>query len=472
MKVFRVPDELFRPQAPDPVGSTSLLGGLPLPSEKSKYFWSGGPPYSAPSNEALSADANLDLVSGDDGVEGDDGVRPPQPPTPQPAPKPPWQQAVEAVQAVLAQQTAGIGIAAHTETTPARGTAPNVEPSPDSPEYQEAQARQATGQPGAVPAPAAAVLTVGAGQVAGTAGEGLAALAARAAPTLAAAAAAAPAVAAALPFMLIPTNTQRGTLGLGDGVRVRWFPDQRTATVERRVDNGLLGSGLGARWEPLPVDATYGAGPDGRLAIRIDSDQLKRAIGPGAAQQALRTAGIAPTPEPSGTAIPIIMEIRIGSSTNAGVKTTLREATRDEVLEVCPNFAEYEKMALKAAKRARAAGLPNGLGYGNRVHDEVGAELQKMSEVVKILEERGVHMLLPEIALLSGKDYSYFPKGSSVLDVLEIHKRKTVCVYDFKTGDARFPDETISRYAREAGLYAKTLPHGYTHIYVVPIRVP
>jgi hypothetical protein len=206
--------------------------------------------------------------------------------------------------------------------------------------------------------------------------------------------------------------------------------------------------------------------------VRIDSGQLRRAIGAEAAEGALRAAGISTTPQPSGLAIPIIMEIRIGSSTSAGVKTTLREATRDEVLEVCPNFAEYERMALRAAESARAAGLLNGLDYGNSVHREVAARL-KISEVQRKLEERGVRELRPEFALLDGVPKSYRrPNGSSVLDVLEIHKRKTVCVYDFKTGNARFPDDTITRYAREAGLRAKIYGTGYTHIYVVPVRVP
>ena len=113
------------------------------------------------------------------------------------------------------------------------------------------------------------------------------------------------------------------------------------------------------------------------------------------------------------------------------------------------------------------------MDYGNSVHREAAAKLEKISEVQRALDSRGIRNLTLESALLNGVPKSYYrPKGSSVLDVLEIHKRKTVCVYDFKTGNARFPRATIMRYAREAGIRAQAFGQGYTHIYVVPIHVP
>ena len=333
---FELPDERLRP--PAATGLTSLLGSLILPSERSKYFWSGGPPTEGASDVvsssalARSPDPNLLSASGND-VAASENDLPPL--------KPSWQRAAEAIEAVMAQRAQGFPL--------------DIAAPPRGPTVQEAQAKQA----------AAAIATaISAGGTAGAAGEGLAALAVRAAPALVAAGAAtAPVVAAALPFLLIPTNSQSGTIDLGDGLRARFAPGQRTASIERRADNGLLGSGLGARWETLPVATTIGAGPDGRQTVFVDHGQLEWTIGAGAAADLLKKAGVAGASHPSGVPLPIIMEIRIGSSTDAGVTVSHREATREEVLGVCPNVAEYERIALKAAENARAAGLPNGLAY-------------------------------------------------------------------------------------------------------------
>ena len=455
MKEFRVPDDWLPPEMPSSFSDFSTLLGSPT-SRWTKGLGFG--PFPSPTAAASGqprlgvagapGDPDLVRVSESDLDANDDDVQFVQQQTPSPA-KPSWQRAVEAIEAVMAQR--------------AQGFPRDIAPPVGSPAVVEAQAKQA----------AAIATAVSAGGTAGTVGGGLAGMAARAAPALVAAGAATtPVVAAALPFLLIPTNSQSGTIDLSEGLRARFAPGQRTASIERRVDNGLLGSGLGARWEKLPVAATIGAGADGRQTVFVDHGQLERAIGAGAAAALLRRAGVAGAPHPSGVPLPIILEIRIGGSTDAGMTTSLREATREEIMEVCPNFAEYERLALEAAKKAQAAGLQNGLDYGNRVHEEVEAELRKMSKVQKMLRDRGIHKLRPEIALLAGVRKTYYPKGSSRLDVLELHKRKTVCVYDFKTGNARFPDATIMRYAREAGLYAKAVPNGYTHIYVVPIRVP
>jgi hypothetical protein len=114
--------------------------------------------------------------------------------------------------------------------------------------------------------------------------------------------------------------------------------------------------------------------------------------------------------------------------------------------------------------------LPNGLKYGQDVHNIAKQDILKIAESEATLKKMGIHQLRPEIALQAGVEFSYRRKGSSVLDVLEIPpKGGTVCVYDFKTGNATFPDDTIIRYAREAGAFAG---RGYTHIYVVPIFVP
>lgn len=104
----------------------------------------------------------------------------------------------------------------------------------------------------------------------------LAALAARAAPAVAGAASAA---VSALPFLFIPTNTQSETTDLGDGLRARVRPGQRTVELERRVDNGLFGTGILAKWETLPVEAQQVVGRDGSVNTVINHEQLNRALG-------------------------------------------------------------------------------------------------------------------------------------------------------------------------------------------------
>jgi hypothetical protein len=113
---------------------------------------------------------------------------------------------------------------------------------------------------------------------------------ARATPALAGGATAA---AAAVPFLVVPTNTQSETIELGDGLRARLPPGQRSVEIERRVEDGLLGTDFGARWERVPVDAERDAGPDGAPSVFIDHGQLVDAVGPEAAARAWDAIGSA-----------------------------------------------------------------------------------------------------------------------------------------------------------------------------------
>ena len=109
-----------------------------------------------------------------------------------------------------------------------------------------------------------------------------AALAGRLAP---AAARAASGPAAALSVLVTPTNSQGETIELGDGLRARTSTGQASVTIERRVDNGVLG--IGARWEPLPVRAQLRVEEGGVARILIDHQQLQAAIGAEATTRAL-----------------------------------------------------------------------------------------------------------------------------------------------------------------------------------------
>ena len=151
------------------------------------------------------------------------------------------------------------------------------------------------------PPPAGAPLpTISAASIAVPASAGaavdLAGLIARVAPAVAGAGSAA---VAALPFLFYPTNTQSETTDLGDGLRARVRPGQRTVEIERRVHNGLLGTGIGAKWETLPVEAQQVVGRDGSANTVINHEQLNRALGRSAPldSQGAGTSAMAQSPK-------------------------------------------------------------------------------------------------------------------------------------------------------------------------------
>jgi len=171
---------------------------------------------------------------------------------------------------------------------------------------------------------------------------------------------------------------------------------------------------------------------------------------------------------PPPIALPSKIEMRIGVSING--ESEKREASREDVLEVCPNYAQYERIAMEAAEKHKAAGMVNGPEYGKKVHREMEQALK--GDIQTRLEERGIKELRPEVALLKGIPESY-TKGSSRLDVLELHRdHVTVCVYELKTGGATVRGETMERYLREASLYAEARNFGYPNVYFIPIHVP
>jgi len=87
---------------------------------------------------------------------------------------------------------------------------------------------------------------------------------------------------------------------MGENLRVRTAPGQRSATVQRRVDDGLFGTGIGAKWIDLPVGAEWASDErTGRRYIAIDRGGLELAIGRDAADAALGASGIAMARPPS-----------------------------------------------------------------------------------------------------------------------------------------------------------------------------
>ena len=230
-------------------------------------------------------------------------------------------------------------------------------------------------------------------------------------------------------------------------------------------------------------------GQYGLRTLVVDAGQLRNTLGPDATKQLfatglvidrnaddLYTANRART-SPGGQgdlpplplSFPQKIEMRIGVSTDRGVTTTTREATREEVLQVCPNFARYEGYAIDADAQVEPLDL-SPQRHGQVVHNELET-LLKMDHIQSRLEEQGVREMMPEIAIHRGKPKTY-DKGYSKLDVLELHDDYlTVCVYDFKTGRTPPRLETIYRYIREAGLYAIAQSEGYKYVYFIPIFV-
>ena len=106
--------------------------------------------------------------------------------------------------------------------------------------------------------------------------------------------------AGAVSLIRVPTNTDAELHPLGEGLRVRTAPGQRSATVQRRVDGGLLGTGVGAKWIDLPVAAEWSTrGPNRQRVIAIDRQGLEQVIGHDAADAALGGNGIAMARPPS-----------------------------------------------------------------------------------------------------------------------------------------------------------------------------
>lgn len=275
-------------------------------------------------------------------------------------------------------------------------------------------------------------------------------------------------------ILFLPWNSQGRTMDLGDDLRARWAPGERLIKIERRVDNGLFGSGVGATWEELPVEATFEPDEHGRQILRVDADALKRALATAAKTQASGMSISAPF-EALPPSKAVIYEIRIGASVDGGTTMGFREATHEEIERLCPNYPMIQGVGLRAAAEIEGMGARR----GQMVHKLAENQLKelKVARSAEILREMGIVELRPEIALRNGKNLSFYrAKGSSVLDVLEVYGNggeKRACVYDFKTGTAVLPDATAVRYGHEVGNYVqkkyKVMP---VHITVVPVHLP
>lgn len=285
----------------------------------------GSPEYQAADAEAkrIVAGQQVPAAGGSSG-----GVSPTEPP-----PGSPEREAADAkARRILAEQEkdqqrpAQPGVSSAPDIEP-RELEPTPEPQPGSPTPDIA--------PRSPPrrASAAASATPAAGPLAGEALDALLAAIKSAGGRLAsvagaAAGTAAGSIALAIPMIVIPTNKQGDVYPIIEGnLRVRAPTGQRSVIVERRVDDGLLGTGIDAKWQAVPVDAQWASGLDGQRVIAIDPEGLQRALAPNEVDATRRITGIAMAEPPSNSSKPDDQRRPIGPGHNS---ESLREKLEPE----------------------------------------------------------------------------------------------------------------------------------------------
>ena len=312
---------------------------------------------------------------------------------------------------------------------------------------------------------ASTAIPIDGGLGAATAGQTLKSVGARLVPAVSG-------LAAGGAVLLTPTNTPATTYELGDGLRAQSAPGQRSVSIERRVDDGLLGTGWGAKWEQLPVEAELGPRSDGTVGLKINPDQLRAAVGEETANRVLSAPGgkdNPPLPPPISNSSKI--EVRIGASINGGEKTEIRKATAEEVEKLCPTYPEYVRMGTKIADDLKAAGWENGPKYGTHAHKILAGQIEMQNNIESELQARGILERHPEFALRNGLPRTY-SKGYFKLDILELYRDyATVCVFDLKTGGATISEARIFELIRNGNIYAKAREFGYPNVYFIPIHV-
>ena len=283
---------------------------------------------------------------------------------------------------------------------------------------------------------------------------------------------------------LRPTTPDDGTFDLGEELRLRTPSGSLEGEIERRVGDrwessgirAALNSGTGAR---VLVDDVAGfanaVGADvaGRLVDRgVIGGRVASAGGAKDIHDAIvrrRLDGVPAGPggvEPPPGFLPI-MEMRITSSIDGGTTISHAEIADEDAKRFCPNYLMVQKIGLEAGVRIDATGLPKGPERGKAIHKIAEAEL-KTAEVERQLRAGGMQELLVErIFPMDDNNPRYLRSGSSKIDVVERIGKDAVCVHDFKTGSATFPDHVRERYLREVAKH-----FGVNTVYVLPVYVP
>ena len=314
-----------------------------------------------------------------------------------------------------------------------------------------------------------------------TAGPLLKEAAKRVVPFVAALPAAALAPAAAAAAFFASRSSNEGTFELGEELRLRTPSSSLEGEIERRV---------GDRWKPLGIRAALNSGTGARvlvddvagfadavgaqLAGRLQSQGLvggrpRRAAagGLGSVIRWVAPDNLASLDAlgPGSDRLPIA-ELRMLTRHNAIPR--FGEVTREEAERFCPNYQRIQAIASQAGRIARAEGPAGHLQYGQSTHDGTKWAIRDAAIVRDLLERDGVREIHADLAIFNGQRVGFRNvKGSAIIDAVEHMKNGDVCVYDIKTGGARFPDTKMEKYAEQAELFFK--PTG--KVYVFPVNV-
>lgn len=154
--------------------------------------------------------------------------------------------------------------------------------------------------------------------------------------------------------------------------------------------------------------------------------------------------------------------------------TRYGEISRAKVEEFCPSYPRIQKIASEAGRIARTERPPTHLQYGVRTHDGVKKAIRDAAVMRELLEKNGVREIHADLAIFGGGKVGFRNvRGSAIIDVVELMESGAVCIYDVKTGGARFPDGTMERYAEEyVKFFARKQEQTFTGaVYVLPVYV-
>ena len=293
----------------------------------------------------------------------------------------------------------------------------------------------------------------------------------------------APAAAAALAFR--PTSPDEGDYVFGDDLRFRVPPGSLQGEIERRIGDrwhrvavAELNSGVGPKF--LLEDArAFAASVGAQVANRLLSQGIVgERRSPASSGRSLESA-IRWVDHPSALGsyaatsgrLPIA-ELRMLTKDKAG--TRFGEITRAEAEEFCPNYPRIQVIASEAGRIARMEEQASHRQYGVKTHVEVKKAIKDAAVMRELLENHGVQEIHADLAIFGGGTVGFRNvRGSAIIDVVELMKSGAVCIYDIKTGGARFPDATMERYVEEYLKFFKAKHHRtFTGVvYVLPVYV-
>jgi hypothetical protein len=213
----------------------------------------------------------------------------------------------------------------------------------------------------------------------------------------------------------------------------------------------------------------------GRLMSRgIVAERSSRAPSGGSFQSAIRWVdhpSALGAYGPGSDRLPVA-ELRMLTKDKAGPR--FGEITRAKVEEFCPNYPRIQAIASQAGRVARAAGQESHRQYGTKTHTNVTQAIRDAAVMRELLENHGVREIHADLAIFDGETIGFRNiRGSAIIDVVERMKSDAVCIYDIKTGGARFPDTKMKQYAEE---YVKFFERKYKQtftgaVYVLPVYV-